>query len=391
VRTIIIHFYNEELLLPWWLEHHLRLFDHGVLIDYASTDRSAKICRALAPHWRLVRSRNASFDATLVDFEVMCYEEELQGWKIALNVTEFLCVSGRRTLEAIEREIVKKGLIGARFPGACMVDVASQEPLLRKRPLIRQKRHGVMEADLDVTNNPTLQRSRFYHRGVVGKYVMGRHQTYWTDVGFVNKQVGSCRWFGYSPWTEEFLQRKLQIRTRLPAADLRGAARGSLSLQHLKSREDLDRQRAELLPFCRDLPLPTGRPPSGSLVSRSPPRPASRWSLTSQPVPASKVKFLKRLGSTKERINLALAWIFRPADTIELQGERRVAEELLRRLGQAPESRSIARWSLELGVDSASLLRIVRLLAERGWVRQDPLQARRPPLCNGHGGRTEGA
>ena len=34
--TVICHFRNEEVLLPFWLRHHALLFDHGILIDYGS-------------------------------------------------------------------------------------------------------------------------------------------------------------------------------------------------------------------------------------------------------------------------------------------------------------------------------------------------------------------
>jgi FkbM family methyltransferase len=40
MTTLIGHFRNEEYLLPWWLRHHVPMFDHGVLIDYSSTDAS---------------------------------------------------------------------------------------------------------------------------------------------------------------------------------------------------------------------------------------------------------------------------------------------------------------------------------------------------------------
>src|SRR5688572_7700041 len=92
MRTVLMHFYNEQYLLPWWLKHHVELFDHGVLIDYASTDESPDICRRLAPHWKLVQSQNAIFDEYDVDYEVMEHEAQLPGWKMVLNTTEFLCV-----------------------------------------------------------------------------------------------------------------------------------------------------------------------------------------------------------------------------------------------------------------------------------------------------------
>ena len=60
-RVVISHFFNEAYLLPWWLEHHRQIFDHGVLIDWSSTDGSADICRQLAPGWEVVRLRACAF------------------------------------------------------------------------------------------------------------------------------------------------------------------------------------------------------------------------------------------------------------------------------------------------------------------------------------------
>ena len=43
--TVISGIYNEEYLLPFWLEHHRKIFDHGVIVDWHSTDRSLEIIR----------------------------------------------------------------------------------------------------------------------------------------------------------------------------------------------------------------------------------------------------------------------------------------------------------------------------------------------------------
>src|SRR5262245_52269241 len=88
--TLISHFYNEEDLLPHWLKHHVEMFDRGVMIDYASTDNSVDVIRQLAPHWEIRQSRNHYFEAVAVDLEVMDIETACEGWKMALNTTEFL-------------------------------------------------------------------------------------------------------------------------------------------------------------------------------------------------------------------------------------------------------------------------------------------------------------
>lgn len=47
--TVISHFYNEEYLLPWWLNHHKNIFDNGILINYGSTDKSVEIIKSICP------------------------------------------------------------------------------------------------------------------------------------------------------------------------------------------------------------------------------------------------------------------------------------------------------------------------------------------------------
>jgi len=90
MKTVICHFYNEEFLLPWWLNHHRSIFDHGIMINYHSTDRSVEIIRELCPTWEIRYSRNIDFHAEKIDLEVMDYEQQISGWRMSLNVPEFL-------------------------------------------------------------------------------------------------------------------------------------------------------------------------------------------------------------------------------------------------------------------------------------------------------------
>ena len=90
MKTIISHFYNEEYLLPWWLNHHKKYFDYGLMINYASTDRSVEIINKICPDWKVVDSVNKEFAAKDCDEEVEHYEKRISGWKICLNITEFL-------------------------------------------------------------------------------------------------------------------------------------------------------------------------------------------------------------------------------------------------------------------------------------------------------------
>lgn len=53
--TVISHVYNEEYLIPFWLEHHKHMFSHGIIIDYNSTDRTLDIVREICPVIQLVQ------------------------------------------------------------------------------------------------------------------------------------------------------------------------------------------------------------------------------------------------------------------------------------------------------------------------------------------------
>jgi hypothetical protein len=61
------------------------------------------------------------FNVYLTDLEVMGYEQEVSGWKIALNVTEFLMPAGR--IEAIESRLELEGRTGCACSGVICVDL----------------------------------------------------------------------------------------------------------------------------------------------------------------------------------------------------------------------------------------------------------------------------
>ena len=89
-KTILCHFRNEEWMLPWFLNHHKQMFDHGIMIDYHSTDNSRAVIKKICPDWEIVTSRNPDFQADNIDTEVNDIERDIDGWKICLNVTEQL-------------------------------------------------------------------------------------------------------------------------------------------------------------------------------------------------------------------------------------------------------------------------------------------------------------
>jgi hypothetical protein len=237
--TIFMHFWNEEFLLPFWLRHHVPLADHGVLVDYGSTDRSAEICRELAPTWELRRSKNESFDAVACDREIMALEREHQGWKLALNVTEFVFLSDLKGwLDALPANAPPA--IG--FPSYVMVDTVPGAPGLPGLP-------GRAPAPLwdqvgpfgyrDSYGAPTPRGLRVVHKAPDGLYTPGRHSTL---LPCARSLDAFLLWFGWAPWPK-VRARKLAIQDRIPASD---RALG-LGRQHIVTPEEIDRRfEAEL-------------------------------------------------------------------------------------------------------------------------------------------------
>jgi hypothetical protein len=88
--TLLSHIFNEEYLLPFWLNHHKTMFDQIIIIDYNSTDKSIEICKNICPECKIIKTRNNCFDARKVDIEIMDIENNIDGVKIVLNTTEFL-------------------------------------------------------------------------------------------------------------------------------------------------------------------------------------------------------------------------------------------------------------------------------------------------------------
>ena len=204
MKSVICHFYNEEYLLPWWLKHHKEHFDYGLMINYKSTDKSVEIIKEICPDWQIVDSVNSQFNAADVDDEVMDYEEQIPGWKIALNTTEFLF--GKYSL-LTEDEPSKEIYI----PSLYFVDSDDYTAVDEDRPLHEQLSYGI-----DYIDNPNLRKLRCLHNNRV-RYIPGRHFSNFEDTteDFVIFN------YGFSPMNEKMISRKLQIQNRIPESDKR--------------------------------------------------------------------------------------------------------------------------------------------------------------------------
>jgi len=240
-KTLLCHFYNEEYMLPWFLNHHKQIFDHGIMIDYHSTDRSREIIQELCPTWDIVTSRNPNFQADTIDTEVNDIEAGIEGWKICLNVTEQL-IGDYSILDDQPRQLL--------VPSIFMVDCDRDRAVTHDRPLYEQKFDGFLFSDSP--QNFLERRSRSLHNvpvhypanSTVECMAPGRHwNSYNTD------QLVTL-YYGWCPFDAGQLARKLQIQTQIPLID-RQLNRG---FHHITNKETLTyRLENEFIPRARNI------------------------------------------------------------------------------------------------------------------------------------------
>ena len=246
MNTVITHFRNEEYLLPWWINHHKKIFDHGIMINYGSTDRSIEICKELCPpHWKIVNTVNDKFIASLVDAEVKVYENSLEGFKMALTITEFLLIPC--PLDEINKYFVMNNLKYLRTWGVCMGDNNTNILPTYDRPLVEQKHHGVIRNYLDPScswgpDSYNAWFGRCYHNQPFGKYIDGRHNVDSDGVQQVN-DIFTLK-YKYCPWNKFTIERINNYESIVEKCDLNfrlwdDEERNSLRNHYLNSSHDL--------------------------------------------------------------------------------------------------------------------------------------------------------
>lgn len=203
--TLLTNIYNEEYLLPFWLNHHKDMFDHGIIIDYRSTDNSVKICKEICPTWDIITTRNAFFGAVAIDQEFMDIENNLEGIKIVLNTTEFLFC------ETPIKDVFSNILT---TPTSFAVTAVSPYSLNEYNPKTNTELFkNLLNPDVKFNHDRGVRQIHNYKHGA---YTIGRHSTNNPSINSTNMHIV---WLGYYPFNNKLLERKLQIKNNMPEGD----------------------------------------------------------------------------------------------------------------------------------------------------------------------------
>lgn len=183
MATLLAHIRDEEILLPAWCKHHNRIFSNGVIYNAKSTDKSEEIIRDLCPGWKIVNMPPEKMDMINVDHQIiMDLESDIKGWKICLNISEFILNNLDDYIISFEKE--NPNDVGVAAAGYIIVDRPGETSLnLVKDGFLLDKTFGYRETGLSwngdhnnfkgITNE--YYRSRVLHKSTHGNYCAGRH------------------------------------------------------------------------------------------------------------------------------------------------------------------------------------------------------------------------
>lgn len=202
--TLLTNIFNEEYLLPFWLNHHKNMFDEIIIIDYNSTDKSIEICKSICPECKIIKTRNEYFDAEEIDKEFMDIENNIEGIKIILNTTEFLFC------EKSIRDIFIDDITPISYEIMCTTPYSINIYNINNNYELFS---NLLNNDIFYHND---RFTRQLHNFPNGNYGIGRHNTF-------NQKVPTSKahiiWLGYYPLNDNLLKRKLQIQQNIPQRD----------------------------------------------------------------------------------------------------------------------------------------------------------------------------
>jgi glycosyltransferase involved in cell wall biosynthesis len=205
MATVITHIYNEELLLPLWLEHHSRYFDEIIVVDFASTDNSRKIISK----YKKAKIYDSTIDMWGVDDldKMMAnFERDVSGIRIVLNVTEFLLGNPKTA----ERDFF--------IPAVSLTNMSFDKDFNWSKQFWEQRSYGISYED-DFMH----RRSRILAHQLPN-YPLGRHFESIDSGGYLLVHVANCL------VNEKMIDRKLQFQDKIPDID----KQRNLAFQHYR-------------------------------------------------------------------------------------------------------------------------------------------------------------
>jgi hypothetical protein len=218
---VIAHFYNEQYLLPFWLKHHKKIFDHGILIDSNSTDKSVEIIQKIVPDWEIVKSPTELFDSEVMENFIMQIESKLDSEvKIVLNISEFLFIENNNKFE----KLISLPKVALWMQAAMMVDLEPAKSQIED--LLSEKYYGFWHTDINIYKMKKFlkfgnksYRERLIHNYSTGEYFPGRHKSKIENTKKLSRKTAYIRWYNFSPWNKDFIERKLSFASTFSKND----------------------------------------------------------------------------------------------------------------------------------------------------------------------------
>lgn len=225
-----MHIYNEEYLLPFWLNHHKNIFDHIVIVDYNSTDRSVDICKEIIPDCTVINSRNQFFGAEDASSEIMDLENQYDGFKVCLNVTEYLMSYDNTKIKEMLKPFENSNIcfkLNILIP----ISLNEYEPK-NNEELFKSMCNDDVKFCNDLITKIGERSVRYIHNYCNGYYKLGRHETFLPSFDFPELFLITLTWY---PMNVSFMKRKLQIKNKMPESDkIRG-----YGIQHLMTEDEI--------------------------------------------------------------------------------------------------------------------------------------------------------
>lgn len=217
--TLLTNIYNEEYLLPFWLNHHKDMFDDIIIIDYRSTDKSIEICKTICPNCTIITTKNKYYDASDIDIEFMEIETKIDGIKVVLNTTEFLFIT----------KPIKEIFNQYNTMSFAVHIIAPYSKNIYEIDNYYDLFHNLLNDDIVYDYD---RGHRYIHRYYHGSYFPGRH---FTRNDYITTNDMYIIWLGFYPLNEKLLKRKLQIGKNISLND-KNLGHG---VQHFYTREQI--------------------------------------------------------------------------------------------------------------------------------------------------------